>query len=564
MSDRRRRVADRDPTGRQNERSDPPGRFALMRVRASGLRRSRALVRTVRLPGPPATVGRPGAKHPNRRPAPRRRVSFVIPGLARSGPAMRRVPEWPEEMQAQARTPRPLFEARPPLRKLIVVSDADLLAVPDDVSVTPAALLTGLLTHPYIKLLRYRDEGPAAGLARDGEPPRGWACLLPQDGDDGRGLVCAHDSGGWTYTSVSSAVAAYARGDTGSGVYGDRPPEAAVGQRELDALAAGVAAAIEADLFITGRPYLFGTRKIHIPSVTLCRIPEALAMVGLYLRSQGEFVLWRAADGSGGPTAIEWLYYQIGAIALLPELWRWSGIQAAAAQQEAPDALGGLTGALLLLVRALRTRDSFHRAFNLPQQRDAVRTVLVELDTILVMLMGAVDASARFIHVLLAVQGEQRDAGWQKSGWRSKLVGQSQPLADLFGNGAPLADVLTVLSRLRKTVHGQAIQATMRQSGRIRDAPITLPAEHESRILASMDNLGGRAAWGARPGVSGAVAVDPGQFVGQLFPAVLGLLNTVMAATPSAYVLGQRPGPDAGPRWYSERSRLSVRWQLGF
>ncbi len=522
-------------------------------------------MRAVRLPGPSAAVlGRPGTGQSLPRLAPRASGRVVITGLTRSGPATRRVPEWPEEPRSQAGTPRPLFEARPPLRKLAVVSDSDLLAAPDDHGVTPSALLTGLLTHPYIKLLRYRDEGPAAGLAGDGEPPRGWACLLPPDGEEQRGLVYAHDSGGWTYTGVSSAVAAHARGDGGA-AYGDRPPEAAADQRERDALAAGVATAVEADLFITERPYLFGERKIHIPCVTLCRVQEALAMVGLYLRSQGEYVLWRAPDGSGGPTANEWLYYQIGAVALLQELWRWSGAQAAAPRQGTPYALVGLTGALLMrVVRALRTRDSFHRALNLPQQRDAVRTVLVNMDTILVMLMGAVDASARYIHVLLEVQGDHRDAGWQKGGWRSRLAGQSQPLADLFASGTPLADVLTILSRLRNTVHGQAIQATMRQNGQVRDAPITLPAEHESQVLASMDNLGGRAAWGAQPGAGGAVAVDPGQFVEQLFPAVLRLLNAVMAATPPAYVRSQQPHPDSGPRWYSERNRLSVSWQLGF
>jgi len=91
-------------------------------------------------------------------------------------------------------------------------------------------------------------------------------------------------------------------------------------------------------------------------------------MAGRYLRSQREYVLWRAPDGSGGPAANEWLYYQIGAVALLPELWRWSGAQAAAPQQATPDALSGLTGALLMrVVRALRTRDGFHRALNLPQ-----------------------------------------------------------------------------------------------------------------------------------------------------------------------------------------------------
>lgn len=130
------------------------------------------------------------------RQAPRASGHLVITGLTQSGPATRRVPEWPEEPRPQEGTPRALFKARPPLRKLVAVADADLLATPGDHRVTPAALLTGLLTHPYIKLLRYRDEGPAAGLARDGEPPRGWACLLPPDGEELRGLVYAYDSGG--------------------------------------------------------------------------------------------------------------------------------------------------------------------------------------------------------------------------------------------------------------------------------------------------------------------------------------------------------------------------------
>ena len=43
-----------------------------------------------------------------------------------------------------------------------------------------------------------------------------------------------------------------------------------------------------------------------------------------------------------------------------------------------------------------------------------------------------------------------------------------------------------------------------------------------------------------------------------------GLLNAVMAATPPACVRSQQPHLDSGPRWYSERNRLSVSWQLGF
>ncbi len=524
-------------------------------------------MRAVRVPRPPAAdLIHPGAGHlPVRRPA-RRAGDTVIAGLTRSGPATRRVPEWSEEPQAQAGTPRPLFEARPPLRKLVVLADADLLDVPGDGGMTRTALLAGLLTHPYIKLLRYRDDRQAAAGQLPGEEPLGgWARLLPPDGQEWRGLVYAYASGGETYTGVSAKVAAYARDDTSSSAYRDRPPDAAADQRERDALAADAATAVEADLLITERPYLLGARRIRTPCVTLRQVPEALAMVGLYLRWQGEFFLWRGADGRGGLTANEWLYYQIGAVALLPEQWRWSRGKAAALQPGVPDPVGDLNSALLLrVVRVLRTRDSFHRAFNLPQQRDAVRTLLMELDTILAMLMGAVDASARFIHVLLELQGNQRAAGWQKSGWRSELTGQSRPLADLFADGTPLADVLTILGRLRNTVHGQAIEATMRQRRLARDAPIILPTEHERQILACMDNVGGRAVWGVQPGAGGAVAVDPGRFVEQLFPAVLRLLNTVMSVTPAAYVRGQEPPPDSRPRWYSEQNRLSVSWQLGF
>ena len=487
----------------------------------------------------------------------------MIPGLTRPGPGPGRAPEWPTEPPARANTPWPLFQPRPALRKLAVLADADLLTAPDDADMTRAALLTSLLTHPYLRVLRYHDEGPAADRPGDGEPLKGWARLLPPDDEEYRGLVYTHDSGGSTYAGVSAKVAAHARDDTGSGAYLDRAPGAAADQRERDALAADAATAVGADLFVTERPYLFGAKRMHVPGVTLCRIPEALAMIGLYLRSQGEFVLWRPADGTPGITANEWLYYQIGAIALLSQLWHWSTAQAAPAPQD-PDALSGLHSALLLrIVRALRTRDSFHRAFSLPQQRDAVRTVLVELDTLLVMLMGAVDASARFIHLLLGLQAQQREAGWQKPGWRSQLTGQNQPLADLFASGTPLADLLTILSRLRNTVHGQAIQATLRQKGSVQDAPITLPTENESQILACMENLGGQAAWGAQPAAGAAVAVDPGQFVERLFPAVLGLLNAVMAATPPANAGDQRPRPDSAHPWYNQRNRLSVSWQLG-
>lgn len=487
----------------------------------------------------------------------------MIPSMDRSNPVMRRTPEWPDGPQPHTYPSGALFETRPPLRKLIVLADADLLAAPDNLAVNPRVLLRGLLTHPYIKLLRYRDDGPPADTPRRTDTPEGWAELLPPDDQEGRDLVYAHVSEQPICTGVYGTHAKYARGDTSPIAYRDRGGDAAADQREHDALAAEIAMAVKADLFITERPYLFETRWPVAQGVTLCPIAKALAIIGLYLRSQTEFVLWHPADGSGRLMSNEWLYYQIGAVELLPELWRLSS--AAAQMQSADDRerLGGLHDAVLQRVqRSLRTRDGFCRAYNLPQNRDAVRTMLVELDQLVVLLMGAVDASARFIHIALGLPAKhRRHAGWQKTGWRDDVARKDATLGDLCRTGTPLVHTLVILTGLRNTVHSEMIRAMMQQSGRKRDSVIRLPHEDGQKVLEAMDALGGQTTWGVRTEPDGSEVVDPGLFVERLFPEVLTLLNAVMARTPG----GAGPRPQGqGPHWYNERNRLSIRWQLGF
>ena len=127
----------------------------------------------------------------------------MIPGLTRSTPLMRSKPDWPEWPTPHQHPSGALFEARPSLRKLVVLADAELLAAADDTTLSAKTLLTGLLTHRYVKLLRYRDEGPPAEVCRRSYGPaeagltvaEGWAELLPPDGEDGRGLIYANASG---------------------------------------------------------------------------------------------------------------------------------------------------------------------------------------------------------------------------------------------------------------------------------------------------------------------------------------------------------------------------------
>ena len=394
----------------------------------------------------------------------------MIPRLARSSLVTRRAPEWPEWPPPHLQLSGALFEPRPPLRILRVLADADLLANPDDRMLSPKLILTGLLAHRYVRLLRYGDDGPFPGVPRRQYGPpesglvvaEGWAeLLLPPDGSEGRDVLHTETSG-----PVMSAVwgkrAEYARGDITPTAYGDLDGPSAADQRARDALAAEVAQAVGADIFVTERPYLFETRAAIGQGVAICRTAEALALVSLYLRSQGEFIVFPAPDGTGGLSMNEGLYYQVGSVELLSQSWRWSRVCAEISQATGDETMSELYGSLLRrLQRALKTRDGLHLACNLLQNNDTARTVLTELDSILVSLMGAVDGTARVAHLALGLSGTPYGAGWQHDqSWLPKVAAHEPDLAKLFNPGAAHHHTLTILRLLRNTVHGQMLRTT--------------------------------------------------------------------------------------------------------
>jgi hypothetical protein len=137
----------------------------------------------------------------------------------------------------------------------------------------------------------------------------------------------------------------------------------------------------------------------------------------------------------------------------------------------------------------------------------------------------------------------------------------------------PSHQTLTILRLLRNTVHGQIMQTTaVNRPGRVRETAIRLPSPDEASILSSIQALDSQAPWGVRIGANGSTLVDPAAFIERLLPHVLTLLEAVMRLTPveclSPAAATGRPSTVARRAgtadWYSERNRLSIRWQLGF
>lgn len=154
-----------------------------------------------------------------------------------------------------------------------------------------------------------------------------------------------------------------------------------------------------------------------------------------------------------------------------------------------------------------------------------------------------------------------------------QVAKKAPALAALFDPGMPTHYSLTILRLLRNTIHGQMIRTTaVNRPGRVRETVIRLPCSDEAPILSSIQALDSQAAWGVRTAANGSALVDPAAFVERFLPHLLTQLEAAMALTP---VERLNPAPATGrpstvarstgtADWYSERDRLSIRWQLGF
>lgn len=481
--------------------------------------------------------------------------------------------EWPDDPDPHASDESP-FAPRAPLRKLRVVIDGELYRVPTELlAVTPEEVLTGLLMHDHVICFQYADNGPPPGakmyeLTDGGRAYEGWVTVDPPNGHaDSRGIVFCNDKKpvrGIAYMDK------HRRARDEAVAYTDLPPKLAADKREADALALQVALGLDADLFVTHRPYLYQSRGRSSRTKVL-RSMEALAVVGLYLRAQGAYSVIRNHEvhfpmRRGG-------YFAVGAMELMPAVWRWSAACDQESRATGDARLSELAGSLVQRVaRALQSRDELHQTVNRAKSNDTRYAVLTSLDEVLLLLMAAAEMSARVAHRVLDLgERHQHLAGWQRPEWVKKVRERDKNLAALVAERTPGSFLVKGLLALRDSIHAEALHYLLSTDAA---APTSilfrLPDSRTAELGAMFACLGGETAWGVRELHPGEYYADPGIFVDQLFTRMLGFLNVAMARTPVERLPHVRsPLPDSPEsagrvlNRYSETSRMSIRWQLG-
>jgi hypothetical protein len=223
----------------------------------------------------------------------------VIPRLKLAQHAVARSSSWPSVDERQA---TPLFLGRQPYRKLVVLLDSVVLDGLDESAWSKDWLLAGLLTLDVIECLRYADDGPPADAPTQsyeplGERVLGWAVLGREEAGTGHRSLRWSLAGSTTDGAVVGDAPGAAAADDRTDAYRELEPALASERRRADALAAKVAETIGADIFITEREYLNKITWSLADGVTYCDLDDALTVIGLYLRSQGAFIVWSQQIG---------------------------------------------------------------------------------------------------------------------------------------------------------------------------------------------------------------------------------------------------------------------------
>jgi hypothetical protein len=504
----------------------------------------------------------------------RYRANAMIPRLDMTHQRHTSLDQWPDH-KAQRGS---LYEERRAYRKFVVMADADTIDDQFDIAnLTKAGLLADLLKHDLVRLYRYGDSGPPAGTpAEPGHPDHypGWILVHHRDRANQswaasyKGSPHSYSSGGIMGNAVQIAGA-----DSSSGFYQGLSPAQQKKRREADALAAQVAVqALQTDLYVTERPYLCSKAWLT-RGVTACGVEDSLAVLGLYLRSQGEFVVADRCRFNRG------LYFWVGTRELLPDAWRWFGACVQNSTGAGNDDLLLLGGSLLQRVqRALEARDAIHLALNRPQNNDTQQEALSNLDVALMFLMGAVDVAARVAHRALGITSAEYRAAWQDTkprGWLASVRPIAPNLAQIVDPGVHGERVLTILRLLRNAVHGAALQGIAFVNG---SAPmqslVALPAGGQPELISAFQATGGEASWGASSPMPDRWHLDPGVFCDRLFEEVIALLNDLMRETPverlphvNLSVADTQPPSGGDPsrsNLFDPWIRSSIRWELGF
>jgi hypothetical protein len=228
--------------------------------------------------------------------------------------------------------------------------------------------------------------------------------------------------------------------------------------------------------------------------------------------------------------------------------WRWfaaCNAHSRAVGDETASNLG--QAALERFQRVLQIRDRLHAQAMIPSTRTVADELVFQFESLLLFLSAAFDATARVAH-LVYFGDDYEEAGWRRGGWQKQLATAEPSLAALVADGTEGGAVLKLISRMRNTIHGEALRTvTLQAGGRPMENPVELDARNAAKTIADITLVGEQPAeWGLRT-EPGRTYLSADRYAEALLPHAVALLNELMAAIAVDRLQGVDPKDLIGP-----------------
>lgn len=447
-----------------------------------------------------------------------------------------------------------------------------------DISAPVESLLLGLLKAPEFFLLQYGDFGAPDDVPRResflSDPiAEGWLEVHSASDDPANDFTAC--SARFLDDDDKSSFSVIAREEwlrlmsqlPTAGYYPALSSDEEAAQLRRDALMVFAAEAVNTDLLITSRLGALDPPLRLTDGVTVLSPEAALPVIGLHLRRQGEFVIYRNIEGNATYRTDASSFWWMASHRLLDHSWNWILTGSKRQAELGDDRVAWLMqSAIERVSRSLRARDRVHAGLLIPQDSNSGDLVLDSLDSLLVNLMGALDAIARAADVILDLQTSKTQVGWQFKRW-TKKVAELRPMTNhVLKNESETFATLTILRKLRNCVHGEALaQFPFREDS---TGPwqtlVGLPESDRSTLLEAAERSGGVAAWGFREVLDGRTHADIGRLTDRLFERTIILINELLFVVHPEEAKRTPTVPPEGENFlWTEMVAASILWQLG-
>lgn len=459
----------------------------------------------------------------------------------------------------------PLYAGDRVERDLVIVIDTDTVEG-DPAGVNPNGLLFGLATHKNVKVYRYADEGPppeTPSLELESWKAAAIGWLVPEERDSD-GLIShtvTYSDGNQITDSaiVRGLVPHFAKsiGRTSSGVSRE--------QLDQDSLMLMAASEIGADILVTARDTLLDGRPFNTPeTITIGSPEEAIPMIGLYVRSRGEYFATKTARMAFAYN--KGLYWQRVAGLYIPNLLDVTIRAEQLAMTKGTPTLGLLAVAVRRrLGRIFERRDGIWRLIDQKQDRDIAEDTLTAIDALLTFLMSASDALAKVADGVVGTDIAPAYVGWQKKDWLKAIAKKDAAIGALFIASAQPAQALEVLRLLRNCIHDEGLDAVaVETSNRTRETWIVLPESQAAAITGAMIKLEPLAKWGVQAGSNGSFYAQVGPLIEMLLQKTLAAFDSVIGRLGQILeTMTTTPNLRSGSQMNEALLSLHLQWQVG-